>query len=72
MRTKFDITFDQFRSNHNFALVLSQSERSTWDLREYTAFPQGFNLASKARSIVQYDRALNGEVMNYMLDGENA
>lgn len=56
------------RALHYFALAFSYSAYSTWELREYTMFSKKFALASKARGVVHYDRAINNEVMSYMME----
>lgn len=68
-RVKVDLVpSNPIRALHYFALALSESAYSTWELRAYTTFGKTFSLASKARGVIQYDRAINNEVMSYMME----
>lgn len=68
-RIKVDLVpCNPIRALHYFALVLSDTSYSSWELREYTNFGKKFSLASKARGVVEYDRAINNEVMSYMME----
>lgn len=68
-RIKVDLVpSNPIRALHYFALTLSDTVYSAWELRAYTTFGKKFSLASKARGVVEYDRAINNEVMNYMLE----
>lgn len=68
-RIKVDLVpSNPIRALHYFALALSDTVYSAWDLREYTMFSKKFSLASKARGVTQYDRVINNEVMSYMME----
>lgn len=68
-RIKVDLVpSNHISASHYIALLLSQSEYSVWDLREHTTLGKKFSLASKARGVIQYDRAINNEVMSYMME----
>lgn len=68
-RIKVDLVpSNHIRALHYFALVLSDTVYSAWELRDYTTLGKKFSLASKARGVVEYARAINNEVMSYMME----
>lgn len=58
------VTFypEGIRNKHYYALAVTASTYSAWDLREYTNFRKQFHLSEKAHAVVAYDRVINDQL----------
>ena len=59
---------NEIDAQYYLALAISSPAYSTYDLRGDTLYSKRFATASRARAVVQFDRVLNNEIMDYMLD----
>ena len=68
-RTKIDLRpRDDITALHFTALAISAPAYSTYELDRDTIYSRRFATASRARAVTQYDRVINNEIMNYMLE----
>ena len=71
-RTKTDLLpRDDITALHFVALAISAPAYSTYELEGDTIYSKRFATASRARAVVQFDRVLNNEIMDYMLEKIN-
>lgn len=59
---------NEIDAQYYLALAVSAPAYSTYELARDTIFSKRFATASRARAVVAFDRVLNKEIMNYMLE----
>ena len=59
---------NEIDAQYYLALAVSAPAYSTYELDGDTLFSKRFAIASRARAVVAFDRVLNKEIMNYMME----
>lgn len=62
---------NEIDAQYYLALAVSAPAYATYELDRDTIYSKRFATASRARAVVAFDRVLNQEIMNYMMEKLN-